>query len=265
MALSYKPFIYNSHIETIASKARVAESNEDLASICRRLNVADEIYLGKVDLWLAKHALSALYRTLKRYSHLRSVVNYFGTLNGFIQTKESVNRQINRKNNFSVANMMQKATNNIVSSCWTSFQNDGLAFAFHIEYGDCTFRGIIINGKSLNQQSILENLEFGEERGHSPKGCNSIKSVIEHEIGHLFDFMLGISHSREFIKAIKQYTPKCVYDNLSHYCVSGGIINFREVVAEGYSEYCNNSSPRPISLLVGELINKKYEEMYNEW
>ena len=71
-------FVYNSETESIAAKARAAETNFELANVCERLNVADKIYLGQADLWLAKLSLSAVYRTLKHYSALRNYLNYFG-------------------------------------------------------------------------------------------------------------------------------------------------------------------------------------------
>ncbi len=75
-----KPFIYNASIERIAAKARVADNDTELSAICEQLNVANKIFLGKIDLWLAKQALSAVYRTLKKYPALRNIIHYFGTL-----------------------------------------------------------------------------------------------------------------------------------------------------------------------------------------
>lgn len=257
-----KDFIYNANVESLAAKARVANTNEELALICRQLNIADNIFLGEVDLWLAKHALSAAYRTLKKFPALRNAMHYFGTLNGFIKNKEALFTEVNNNCDFYIMNLMRQATDSLAASCRTQFENNGLATAFFTGAGTSFLSGIIINGKSLNQQTILKNLEYGEKAGHSPKGCNSIKSIIEHEIGHLLDYQLGISSCREFKRMLKQYDVQYLYDNLSHYCVMNNIISEREVVAEAYSEYCNNPSPREIAMMVGTLIEKCYKDSY---
>lgn len=257
-----KPNIYNSSVEIIAQEARVAKTNESLADICLKLNVADVIYLGKVDLWLAKQALSAVYRTLKKYPALRAKMNYFGTLNGFMNNKEHTFLKVNSNCSFILLNMVKKTTDDIAIQCRSAFEKNGLAIAFVTSAPPYLFSGIIINGKSLHQQTIINNIEFGERFGHSPKGCKSVKSVVEHEVGHILDFMLNISNSREYKKFIKQFDVGKIGTDLSKYCVTGNIISDREVVAEAYSEYCNNPRPRLIASTIGSMFDKKYKELY---
>ncbi len=255
-------FIYNAGVEAIAKRARVAKTNEELASICKQLNVADEIFLGRVDLWLAKHALSTVYRTLKKYPALREDIHYFGTLNGFIKKKEALFQKKNEEAACVIADMFKQQSNELAMDCLSSFKKDGLAVAFFIESGRWGLSGIIINGKSMNQQSILRDLEIGEMVGHSPKGCKSIKSIVEHEIGHLLDYKLGISNSDEFNQIMRSYSTAYVYNNLSHYAAMNNVVDVREVVAEAYSEYCNNPAPREIALKVGRIIEKKYRDAF---
>ena len=52
------------------------------------MGIADEIFLGKCDLWLSKVALSAVYRTMKVFPYLRNSMTYYGTLTGFNNYKE---------------------------------------------------------------------------------------------------------------------------------------------------------------------------------
>ncbi len=153
-------------------------------------------------------------------------------------------------------------TDEVAISCKKKFENNGLGVAFFLAVGTDSMGGIIINGKSLNQQTIVKNLLYAEQIGHSPKGCNSVKAIIEHEIGHLMDYLLGISSCDEINKIIKSYSADFFYNNLSHYCVAQGVVDTREVVAEAYAEYCNNPQPREIANKIGIIINKKYMEKY---
>lgn len=254
-------FVYNSETESIAAKARAAETNFELANVCERLNVADKIYLGQTDLWLAKLSLSAVYRTLKHYSALRNYLNYFGVLDGFISVSKEV-LPVHFTNGIFFQRILRKETDNIVVQCEKIFASEGLASAFCLRCGEESYSGILINEKKLNQQTIIKNLEYGEKVGHSPRGCNSVKSIMEHEIGHLFDFMLQVSTSKEYRHFIKTVTADQVYNELSHYAVHNGLILDREVVAEAYSEYHNNPQPRAIASFIGSLIDKMYRTAY---
>lgn len=258
-----KPFVYDASVEAIAAKARVASSNEELAEICEQLNVADKIELGKVDLWLARRALSTVYRTLKKYPELRCKLNYFGTLYGFIQNKDNIFYQIHGINDKYLLDAVKVYTDELANSCLQTFKNNGLAVSFTSGVTDYCISGIIINAKSLNQQTILENLAYGEQSGHSPKGCNSIKYVMDHEIGHLLDDLLKIDGCYAYSKILRKYDKEFVRDNLSSYCVMDDAMYAKEVLAEGYAEYCNNPTPREIALAIGQMIDKRYKEKYN--
>ncbi len=257
-------FTYTPGLEPIAQAARTAKTNEELAVISERLNIADKIYLGKVDLWLAKHALSTVYRTLKKFPALRMIMNYFGTLNGFMKYKdELINNQYAIDE--SEIKELTKKSENIVTSCKELFKNDnGLAAAFFLTCNNYAICGIIINGKSFNHQDLLKVLENNESQGFNPKNCKSVKSVIEHELGHMLDQLLGINTSYEFKKLLKKFTIDEIGKNLSEYTILNNKVDEMEMVAEGYSEYCNNPNPREIALTIGKLIEKKYQMKYGK-
>lgn len=257
-----KPFVYNAKIEAIAAKARVASNNEELALLCEQLNVADKIFLGNVDLWLARKALSTVYRTLKKYPALRCMLNYFGTWNGFVQNKDSLFFQINKVRDNETMEVIREATDELAASCLETFKNNGLATSFSSGVTDCYISGVIINGRSLNQQTILQDLALGERSGHSPKGCNTIKYVMDHEMGHLLDALLKIEGCYALTKLLKKYDKDYLRYNLSSYSVMNDEAYEREVIAEGYAEYCNNPQPREVALAIGQIIEKRYQERF---
>lgn len=257
-------FTYTPGLEPIANAARTATTNEELAVISERLNIADKIFLGKVDLWLAKHALSTVYRTLKKYPALRRIMNYFGTLNGFMKYKDEL---INNQYAIDEAEIkyLTDESEKLALKCKELFKNgNGLAAAFFLTCNNYTICGIIINGKSFNHQDLLKVLETNELLGFSPKNCKSVKSVIEHELGHMLDQFLGINTSYEFKKLLKKFTITEIGKNLSEYTILNNQIDELEMVAEGYSEYCNNPNPREIASTIGQLIEKKYQTKYGK-
>ena len=255
-----KEFVNDEWVKAAATQARIASTNEELADICRKMNVADQICLGKMDLWLAKHALSAVYKTLKEYPKLRNLINYFGTLDGYIVLRDRALAHVERKGDRFLRDVLIQTTGNIIASSRAAFSSNGLALAFYSgSVEESIFSGILINENNLNHLSVLNNLEYAEKSGFNPNGCKSVRSVMDHEIGHLFDYMLGINRCSEYKRFLRSYTPDYIGKNLSQYSVMNPAVSEREIIAEGYSEYRNNPTPRPIATFIGDLIVQKYK------
>lgn len=94
-----------------------------------------------------------------------------------------------------------------------------------------------------------------------PVACDTLRAVFDHEIGHEIDRLLGLRSHPEFLKI---YTPEHakgkthIIEHLSEY----GNKNEAEFIAEAWSEYLNNETPRPIAAAVGALIKKLYSEKF---
>lgn len=94
-----------------------------------------------------------------------------------------------------------------------------------------------------------------------PPGCDTLKAVFDHELGHEIDRLLGLHRHPEFLKIFGAEHPKGkshITENLSTY----GNTNSKEFIAEAWSEYLNNETPRPIAAAVGMLIKKLYAEKF---
>ena len=108
------------------------------------------------------------------------------------------------------------------------------------------------------EKEIVEVLQRDERSGFSPKGCGTMRAVVDHELGHLLDFWLGISNLGEFSSKMKKLDERYIERNLSGYAVQGGV-NYYEVVAEGIAEYRNNPHPRELAQFIGYLLEKQYK------
>ena len=92
-----------------------------------------------------------------------------------------------------------------------------------------------------------------------PPGCGTLKAVFDHELGHEIDRLLGLRSHADFLKMYREETAKGkqhIVDSLSTY----GHKNEAEFIAEAWSEYLNNETPRPIAVAVGNLVKKLYDE-----
>lgn len=105
-----------------------------------------------------------------------------------------------------------------------------------------------------------------------PTGCDTIKSIIDHEMGHRLDMLLNLTTDKEmqeYFRSIKAVAGKRMQsreyfkNNLSTYAWSK-LKNSKEFIAESWSEYLNNPQPREIARKVGEMIEKKYKDRFGK-
>lgn len=117
-----------------------------------------------------------------------------------------------------------------------------------------------VQGKDIGK--LLGSLRADVEKRFHPMGCDTVKSVFDHEIGHQLDAMLGISKIDSVRKIFDSKTIDQITNELSKYAWSNGNPNrYGEFIAEAWSEYCNNPNPRPVAKEMGEII----EEAYIQW
>lgn len=130
-----------------------------------------------------------------------------------------------------------------------------------------------LNGLAFNTDYSPEKfrsaMESDQKIKYHPIGCNTVKSIFDHELGHKMDEMLSLYTDADFKKIFdpaKAKGEQWITDNLSHYAYDSRRfrqVNYtpeKEFIAEAWSEYLNNPQPRAIAKAVGELIEKKYGE-----
>ena len=126
-----------------------------------------------------------------------------------------------------------------------------------------------VNGVSFNAQykgeRVKRSLDSNVKSKWHPEGCNTVKSVFDHELGHKIDETLGLKSDPEFLKiftAAEKQGKAYIKDNLSEYAykqanTTSGYDPKAEFIAEAWSEYLNNPNPRALAKSVGDLIVKK--------
>lgn len=135
----------------------------------------------------------------------------------------------------------------------------GNCFAYSI--GDKHTSGVSVNSRFASKpEMFIGSLKECVETKFHPIGCDTIKSVIDHEIAHQLDTLLGIRNSAELDAIINQtfQAGKNIIDELSRYATQ----NKAEFVAEAWAEYRNNPQARPLAKSIGELIEMQYDLKY---
>jgi hypothetical protein len=99
--------------------------------------------------------------------------------------------------------------------------------------------GISVNTKyGKDAAKMQESLGRDVLAGFHPPGHGSVKAVVDHEMAHEIDKLLGLATRREFtdpgLRAIvSQYTPEQIVNGLSRYAKT----NPKEVIAEVHLHY----------------------------
>lgn len=127
------------------------------------------------------------------------------------------------------------------------------------EYG---LDGVVFNTAWAGTK-ITESLQGDVKAKFHPEGCDTVKSVFDHELGHRIDELLHVSQqlgSKDWYQEAIVLGAGYIKDNLSKYAMT----NLKEFVAEAWSEYLNNPNPRELASHVGEMIKAEYEARYKK-
>lgn len=135
----------------------------------------------------------------------------------------------------------------------TPARNWGLAYA----KGSFELPGITFNERN---PILVKDLLRGIETQYHPAGATQVRSVVDHELGHQFDYLLKLRNDRAISGIIRETAelPGGIKGNLSDYARK----NNAEFIAESWAEYVNSPSPRPTAKAVGEYLIKRYKELY---
>lgn len=128
------------------------------------------------------------------------------------------------------------------------------------------FAGISVNRDAgKNSTSFVESLKRNVQSKFHPKGCDTIRSVLDHEVGHQLDNMLGISKMKDIQELYTSRTTDQITNELSRYAWNNENKNdYSEMIAEGWAEYCNNPRPREIAKKIGETIEAEYKKKFGK-
>jgi hypothetical protein len=120
-------------------------------------------------------------------------------------------------------------------------------------------RGTGINTKwGKNPEAFKASIKHCEASGYHPRGCDSIKSVADHEFGHMLDYLLNLSVDNEVRALYRKAMQAGIRNEVSEY--AGKKIS--EFIAECWAESCNSPAPRPTARSVAMVIRERYRSRY---
>ena len=206
--------------------------------------------------------IQAIFRSVERHfqcwPELKKVTLFVGTIRGRIELLTAAKlAELKTKNPGTPESVLLEYAKRYAKKVCTCRNCYAYSHNAVSEYG---LSGICFN-TSWAGDKIDTSLQNDVKAKWHPPGCGTLKAVFDHELGHEIDRMIGLRSHAGFLKLYREETAKgkqYVVDSLSTY----GHKNEAEFIAEAWSEYLNNETPRPIAAAVGTLIKKLYAEKF---
>ena len=128
------------------------------------------------------------------------------------------------------------------------------------------FRGVSINREhGKDARKFAQVLAKDVSSKFRPIGCDTIRSALDHEIGHQLDRLLGIRDIQKIKDLFDSRTHAELTNDLSKYAWDNQNSNrYAEMIAEAWAEYCNNPNPREIAVTVGKTIEAEYQKQFGK-
>ena len=152
-------------------------------------------------------------------------------------------------------NWIKHTADNVYARTYYQMEGKGVFYDIFNKYS-----GIVVNEKkAANYDFLVKQVNNMVELKVRPEGTNTIKGLIDHEIGHEFDKKYNLSNNKEIqeiywesLKNKEKFTKE-----LSSYAWDNQNPNpYSEMIAEAWSEYCNNPNPRRIAQRIGRIIEE---------
>ena len=252
----------------------IAEANE----YARSLGIKSADYTG-ADVRVANEWNKALKESLEQMPELKSEMKFVGTVqNRDRSLKDSFIKSVQKKAYALLKTDklpdtrrkdMKRYARNFAEARFRIFSNVSdktMGVAINKtgakEFGIEKWAGISVNERfAANYESFIKTLEDCVQNKIHPKGCSTIKSIADHEIGHILDDVLGL-FTDNYIKGLfGKLTPNQITEGLSEYAWSNTTNPpIKEFIAEAWAEFRNNPKPRELAKKVGEYILRRYAE-----
>lgn len=117
------------------------------------------------------------------------------------------------------------------------------------------FSGIAVNRKfGADVDAFKRELARNVANGYHPPGGDTIRSVVDHELGHQLDNLLGLSQDEEIKRLYLEALQAGIKNQVSEYAGK----NRQEFIAEAWAEALNNPQPRAVATRIAQIIRERY-------
>jgi hypothetical protein len=210
------------------------------------------------DIAVANEWNRGVYEAFRDFPKLRDDIQYVGEMHAW-QNKAYYNHfysEIEKINPSWESEKIEQGANfllNIFNQEHPIGNSFGLSL-FAKEDALKSFNGIFFNSMYAHNRAVFEK---ALKDADIPEWHKTIKSVIDHEIGHGLNKLLQISTSDDIVEIHKRFTEEQIAKQVS----VNAIENDSELVAEAWAEYRNSPKPSVIATFIGKAIIARYKKL----
>lgn len=219
-------------------------------------DLVDYADYGKVDAAVANDMNQSLFTHLQEFPELRKNQKFVGTCQAqFTKWHDQAKRKY-------AANLIEKGYDADTAKRYADKYvkkplNKGNKWMH--SWSQKEVSGIAVNekwGKDLAtfKRALTHNVDI---KWH-PIGCDTVKSCVDHELGHQLDYLLAIRSLDEIKALFAKGRREGMPSDLSSY---GGTA-IEEFIAEAWAEALNNPSPRYYATEVARIIRDEYKKQF---
>lgn len=211
----------------------------ELVSIIKKYGLSDVCDFSGLHISVSKRLTDCVVTALYLYPKLRSRICFIGSKRGY---DNALKKLIAYEPQFlkalgvqyvlseTAAKQIGQAAGKVLDEAREKGEQNTIAQAISV----CgILDGIILDDTDFGKKDIRQikiELERSVLAAHSPKGCASIESVINHEIGHLLDYLCGVYGDEQLRSEYNSMSAETVKKELSDYATS----SINEYIAEGF-------------------------------
>lgn len=270
------------NIDLDLSKIKNVSSTEELISIAQKYQISKNFDFGNLDLKVSQQIVESLIKTRNLFPNLNIDMNFVGSIqarNNYLienatkellyyyttyykdnnptsskeeckkyavfQTKKKLSRLVPGEN--TIAQSISASSTSLLSGSDKILLNAAKGIAINESFG--------YSNSSFRKRKVEEVIS-----GHKPHGCNTVKSTIDHEIGHQIANALNAQDDPYINFLYENFIRLSKIDQsfvLSTY--AGEEKKIGEFLAECWSEYQNNPECRSMAK---DVCNRMIE-IYN--
>lgn len=198
----------------------------------------------------------ALFEHLQEFPQLRAAQKYTGTAQGQFARFVAI-RRTEYANRLIGLGYPREEAGRLAAQRVKSKRVDPKVYAHSWLQPEVS--GIAVNTKyGRDPAAFAASLQGDVARQFHPIGCDTIRSVVDHELGHQLDALLGLRRDPEVIQLYDQARARTIENEVSRYAGK----SIEEFIAESWSEAKNNPSPRPVARRLAEIVRARHRARF---
>lgn len=236
-----------------------AKTSAELSDITVKYGLCDEYDFDGCDIELIKTGLCAVAEMLYRFPKLRSRLCFIGSSAGYCRKLRALALGEGSLRQWGLQHILSAEDGKRAALFLTN------GFSRMLERPDYLaaqvkafgfFDGIVFDGTNSGgrREDFLRKLDVNEKRGFHPRGCNTVESVVYHEIGHILDELCDMSRNEAFTAYRNSLSDGEVKQDLSEYAATSDA----EFIAEAVAEYMCGNAPRETARKTMALLQVAY-------